>query len=98
MPEKGCRLDRGGTEACGGGFEVLGLFWGVSLFIGFFSVGIKSYGATWVPRGTRACLGGMACPGASWALGGPPPAVFDANIFYIFNKKSPKSFIQFQEL
>jgi hypothetical protein len=71
VPKKGCRWDHGGTEACGGVKTHLGLFLGVSLFIGFFSVGIRSDGATWAPRGTRARLGG----GAPWCLmgtGWPP--------------------------
>jgi hypothetical protein len=40
VPEQGSRCVFFDTEACGGGVEVLGLFLGISLFIGFFSVGI----------------------------------------------------------
>ena len=42
--------------------------------------------------------GGVARPGASWALGGPPPVGLGSSISYLFHKKSPNSFIQFQEL
>jgi hypothetical protein len=41
---------------------------------------------------------GLARPGASWAPGGPPLVGLGSSIFYLFNKKSPKSFVQFQEL
>src|SRR3990170_3062336 len=42
--------------------------------------------------------GGVARPGASWALGGPLSVDSCANNFYIFHKNSSKSFIQFPEL
>ena len=53
------------------------------------------------PRGPHEVPGrawGVARPGALWALGGPPPVGLGSSIFYLFHKKSPKSFIQFQEL
>ena len=62
-----------------------------------YSVGIRSDGATWAPRGTRARLGG----GPPWCLVGsrcPPPVGLGSSIFYLFHKKSPKSFVQLELL
>ena len=41
---------------------------------------------------------GLVRPGVCCPACGPPPVVLGSSIFYIFHKKSPKSFIQFQEL
>ena len=57
-----------------------------------YSTGIRSDGATWAPQGIRAR------PVALWATSGPPPVDLHSSIFYLFNKKSPQSFIQFWEL
>ena len=70
VPEQGSRWYFFGTEACGGDGEVLGLFLRVSLFIGFFSVGITRRWAKMGPRGTTALLppppqargGGLCAP------------------------------------
>jgi hypothetical protein len=51
VPEQGSRWYFFGIEACGGVVEVLGLFLGVSLYIGFFSIGITQKGATRAPQG-----------------------------------------------
>ena len=40
----------------------------------------------------------QARPGASWALGGPPPVGLGSISFYMFHKKSPKSFTAFGEI
>src|SRR3989337_2943611 len=50
------------------------------------------------PRRYQGAPGGVARPGASLALGGPPLVGLGSSIFYLSHKKSPKSFIQFQEL
>ena len=72
----------------------------LSSFLGQIHLYTKRWGPE-VGQGPHEVPGrawGVARPGASWALGGPPSVDSCANIFYIFHKKSPKSFIQFQEL
>jgi hypothetical protein len=51
VPEHGSRWYFEGTEACGGGVEVLGLFLGVSLFIRIFGIRITRRWAKMGPRG-----------------------------------------------
>jgi hypothetical protein len=53
------------------------------------------------PRGPHEVPGhawGVARPGASWAASGPPLVGIGSSIFYLFHKKSPKSFSSFGEL
>ena len=67
----------------------------VSDFLGIYSAGIRSNGALWAPRGTRARHPPEARPGASWAppaSSGPLPKLL---VFILSNKKSPKSFMAF---
>ena len=51
-----------------------------------YSVGIRSDGAKWAPWGTRARQG-VACPGASWAAGGPLKWIL-APVFFIYSIKN----------
>jgi hypothetical protein len=37
-------------------------------------------------------------PVVLWTAGGPPLVDLHSSIFYLFNKKSPQSFVQFREL
>ena len=46
------------TEACGGGTPDLGLFLGVSVFIGIFGVGFTLAGSPGCPRDRGRALGG----------------------------------------
>ena len=54
------------TEACGGGTPDLGFFLGVSVFIGFFGVGLTSGGPPSHPRDRGTRPGGRARPPPSW--------------------------------
>ena len=72
--------------------------WFFSPKIGFYSAGIRVSGAPRWAQPTRARLEGVARPGVSCPTRAPPPVVLDSSIFYIFHKKSPKSFVQFREL
>ena len=54
------------TEACDGGTSNLGLFLGVSVFIGFFGVGLTSGGSLSHPRDRGARPGGRTRPPTSW--------------------------------
>jgi hypothetical protein len=83
VPEKGPDWFLVDTEACGGGTSHLGLFLGVSVFIGFFSIGIMRGCATGGPHATRS-------PGAT------PGSPSKLPVSFIAKKKSPKSFVPFQ--
>jgi hypothetical protein len=48
-------------------------------------------------KASESALGG-ACPVALWATGGSSSVDSCASTFYLFHKKSPKSFVQFREL
>ena len=67
LPEKDPRWDLSGTEAYGGGKSISWTLLRVSNFSGIYSIGIRSNGALWAPRGTRARLPPQARPGGSWA-------------------------------
>ena len=56
-------------EACGGGTPDLGLFSGVSMFIGIFGVENKSGGSPRRPRGRGRAQGGRARPHPRGGLG-----------------------------
>ena len=60
VPEQGPDWFLVATEACGGGTPDLGLFLGVSIFIGIFGVENKSGGSPGCPRGREARPGGWA--------------------------------------
>ena len=87
LPEKDPRWDLSGTETCGGGKSISWTPLRVSDFSGIYSAGIRSNGAWWAPRGTRAR------PGGSWA---PPGSsgLFPKLLVFILDK-SPKSFVAF---
>ena len=59
------------TEACGGGTSDLGLFLMVSLFIGFFGVGITRRWASRWAQPTGAHLGPLARPSVLWPTHSP---------------------------
>ena len=50
VPERAPKRFLVATEACGGGTPDLGLFLGVSVFIGFFGVGLTLGGSPSHPR------------------------------------------------
>ena len=62
VPEQGPDWFLVSIEACGGGTPDLGLFLGVSIFIGIFGVQNKSGGSTSQPQGRKARLGGTERP------------------------------------
>src|SRR3990170_2787416 len=62
VPKQGLDWFFMATEACGGGTSDLGLFLMVSLFIGFYSIGITRRWASWWGQPTWARLGLLACP------------------------------------
>jgi hypothetical protein len=68
LPAEASRWDLSGTETCGGGKSISWTPLRVLIFLGIYSPGIRSNGAWWGPRGTRARL---APPGAPWWLVGP---------------------------
>ena len=62
VPKQGPDWFSVATEACGGGTPDLGLFLGVSVFIGIFGVGLTSGGSPRRPRDRGAHPGGRARP------------------------------------
>jgi hypothetical protein len=95
VPEQGLDWFFVATEACDGGTSNVGLFLGVSVFIGFFSI---SFTRRWASRGpppTRVCRG-VARLGVLWVERGL--WWFFAPLFLFSSKKSSKSFVQFWEL
>ena len=67
VPEQGPDWFLVAIEACGGGSPDLGYFLEVSVFIGFFGVGLTSRGSSSCPRGRGSRPGGWARPPPSWA-------------------------------
>ena len=61
-PEKAPRWVLTGTESYGGGIRVLALYMVVWGYVGIYRRKKYVGGATWSPRGWRACLGGGAPP------------------------------------
>jgi hypothetical protein len=82
-------------EACGGGKSISWTPLRVSDFSGIYSGGIRSNGALWAPRGTRARLPPQARPGASWAPAGASGLLPKLLVLVVSRKKSPKSFMAF---
>ena len=71
----------------------------LSLIIGKNNCGIDGkWHATNESCGQPFFTNGWERPGALCAKGGPPPVGLCSSIFYVFHKKSSKSFIQFREL
>ena len=66
VPEQGPEIFFVATEACGGGTPDLGLFLGVSIFIGIFGVGNKSGESTSQRQGWSTLPGGRARPPPLW--------------------------------
>jgi hypothetical protein len=95
LPEKGLNWFSMDTEACNRGTSHLGLFLGILLFIGFFSVGITRRWATRRAQPTRARLGLLACPGGYCSPQASSPALLRSLGCLLVKKKSPKSFAAF---
>ena len=62
MPERAPDWFFVATKACGSRIPNLGLFLGVSIFIGIFGVGLTSGGSPDRPRDRGPCPGGRARP------------------------------------
>ena len=60
VPEQGSYLFLVAIEACGSGTPDLGYFLEVSVFIGFFGVGLTSGGSPGCPQGRGYALWGWA--------------------------------------
>ena len=63
-----------------------------------YSVGIRVGGALWAPQATRVRPRVGLRPGGFWPTRGSPFLDLGSSIFYIFQNKSPKSFVPFREL
>lgn len=68
------------TKSFDGGVEVLSLFLGFLVYIGFFSIEITPNGATWAIQAIKARPGGRRF--VLWPTGGSPPVVLHSNIAY----------------
>ena len=68
-PEQAPRWDLMGTEGCGGGIRFLAPYLVVWGYVGIYRRKKYVGGATWGPRGWRACLGGVGAPPTSWLPG-----------------------------
>ena len=66
VPEQGLDWVLVAIEACGGGTPDLGLFLGVSIFIGIFGVENKSGGSTSQRQDRSTLPGGRARPPILW--------------------------------
>ena len=95
VPEKASRWDLSRTETCGGGKSISCTPLRVFNFLEIYSGGIRSNGALWAPRGTRARLPPQACHGASWAPPGASGLLPKLLVFILSGKQSPKSFVAF---
>ena len=92
VPKKAPRWDLSRTETCGGGKSISWTSLRVFDFSGIYSGGIRSNGALWAPRGTRARHPPRALP---WWLVGPtegfwPPP--EASSILLVEEKISKKF------
>ena len=83
------------TEVCGGGTPDLGYFLEVSVFIGFFGVGLTSGGSPSCPRDRGPRTGGSGAPPPSWTARDSSGPTLLLRRLLLVHKNHRKSFIPF---